>query len=120
MANFKTKIICYLEANSKTWEAEADNIILQDDRIDGVATPYIKTWNVSGLVEPTDEQLNNLESTANNKEALTAILSTRKNTYPSLNDFAEAYCEKEIGGDSTKWDSYVTKYNKVRTDNPKE
>ena len=40
-------------------------------------------------------------------------------SYPSLKEFAEAYTEKEIGGDSTKWDLYVTKYNKVRTDNPK-
>jgi hypothetical protein len=31
----------------------------------------------------------------------------------------EAYTEKEIGGDSTKWDAYVVKYNQVRTDNPK-
>ena len=27
--------------------------------------------------------------------------------------------EKEIGGDSTRWDAYVIAYNKVRTDNPK-
>ena len=40
--------------------------------------------------------------------------------YPSLQDIAEAYCEKEIGGSSTKWDAYKTAYNKVRTDNPKE
>ena len=40
--------------------------------------------------------------------------------YPSLQEFAEAYCEKEIGGSSTKWDAYKTAYNKVRTDNPKE
>ena len=39
--------------------------------------------------------------------------------YPSLLEFAEAYTEKEIGEDSTKWDAYVTKYNQVRTDNPK-
>ena len=39
--------------------------------------------------------------------------------YPSLQEFAEAYCEKEIGADTTKWDEYVVKYNKVRTDNPK-
>ena len=39
--------------------------------------------------------------------------------YPSTKDFMEAYTEKEIGGNSTKWDAYVTKYNKVRTDNPK-
>jgi len=41
-------------------------------------------------------------------------------SYPSLKEFAEAYTEKEIGGDDTKWNEYVTKYNKVRTDNPKE
>ena len=39
--------------------------------------------------------------------------------YPSIDDFMEAYTEKEIGSDSTKWDAYVTAYNKVRTDNPK-
>ena len=40
-------------------------------------------------------------------------------SYPSLKEFAEAYTEKEIGGDDTKWNEYVTKYNQVRTDNPK-
>ena len=44
----------------------------------------------------------------------------RAEEYPSLKEFAEAYCEKEIGGDSTKWNAYKTAYNKVRTDNPKE
>ena len=40
--------------------------------------------------------------------------------YPSVQDFMEAYTEKEIGGSSTKWDAYKTAYNKVRSDNPKE
>ena len=40
--------------------------------------------------------------------------------YPSVQDFMEAYTEKEIGGNSTKWDAYKTAYNKVRADNPKE
>ena len=44
---------------------------------------------------------------------------TRELAYPQLKEFTEAYCEKEIGGDSTKWDAYVTAYNKVRSDNPK-
>ena len=39
--------------------------------------------------------------------------------YPTNTDFMEAYTEKEIGSDSTKWDAYVIAYNKVRTDNPK-
>tara|TARA_R110002020_G_scaffold91269_1_gene221830 strand:+ start:1118 stop:1429 length:312 start_codon:yes stop_codon:yes gene_type:complete len=43
----------------------------------------------------------------------------RAKSYPSMLEFIEAYTEKEIGGDTTKWDEYVVKYNKVRTDNPK-
>ena len=48
-----------------------------------------------------------------------AYARARSEAYPSLKTFAEAYCEKEIGGDSTKWDAYKTAYNKVRSDNPK-
>ena len=48
-----------------------------------------------------------------------AYARKRQAAYPSLNDFAEAYTEKEFGGDSTKMDAYKIKYNKVRSDNPK-
>jgi hypothetical protein len=34
-------------------------------------------------------------------------------------EFIEAYTEKEILDDSTKWDEYVVKYNEVRSDYPK-
>ena len=44
---------------------------------------------------------------------------TREKAYPELKEFAEAYTEKEIGEDSTKWDAYVTAYNKVRSDTAK-
>ena len=43
----------------------------------------------------------------------------RKQEYPNVDEFMEAYTEKEIGGNSSKWDEYVIKYNKVRSDNPK-
>ena len=43
----------------------------------------------------------------------------REIAYPNWKEFAEAYTEKEIGEDSTKWDAYVTAYNKVRSDNLK-
>jgi len=43
----------------------------------------------------------------------------RESAYPSTKDFMEAYTEKEIGGDTTKWDAYVINYNKTRSDNPK-
>ena len=48
-----------------------------------------------------------------------AYARTRADAYPSVQDFMEAYTEKEIGSVSTKWDAYVIAYNKVRTDNPK-
>ena len=43
----------------------------------------------------------------------------REAEYPPLKEFAEAYTEKEFGGDSTKMDAYKIKYEKVRSDNPK-
>ena len=43
----------------------------------------------------------------------------REEEYPSVKDFMEAYTEKEIGGDFTKWNAYVITYNQVRIDNPK-
>jgi len=48
-----------------------------------------------------------------------AYARKRGGEYPSTKEFMEAYTEKEIGGDSTKWDAYVINYNKVRTENPK-
>ena len=48
-----------------------------------------------------------------------AYARKRQLEYPSLNDFAEAYTEKEFGADSTKMDAYKIKYEKVRSDNPK-
>nr|BAR15038.1 hypothetical protein [uncultured Mediterranean phage uvMED] len=118
MANLKTKVDLYLKDNSKTWEAEKENIILQNDSNGN--GDYIHTWNVSGVSKPTTDQLNSFETAGNDAETLNNILSKREREYPSLKEFAEAYCEKEIGGDSTKWNAYITAYNKVRTDNPKE
>ena len=43
----------------------------------------------------------------------------RQAAYPPIKEFIEAYTEKEIGGNSTKWDAYVINYNKVRTENLK-
>ena len=42
----------------------------------------------------------------------------RKQAYPSFEEFVEAYTEKEILANSTKWDEYVANYNQVRSDYP--
>ena len=46
-------------------------------------------------------------------------IQDRALNYPPMIEFIEAYTEKEILADSTKWDAYVVKYNQVRTDFPK-
>ena len=62
-----------------------------------------------------DTEVARLQTVQNN----TAYARARAVAYPADADFKEAWTEKEIGGDSTKWDAYVTAYNKVRSDNPK-
>ena len=67
---------------------------------------------VSIVADDVTAKVTELENANNYKFA-------RRLAYPSLLEFIEAYTEKEIGGDTTKWDDYVVKYNQVREDNPK-
>ena len=82
MATLYTKVKKYLEANSKTWEAEKDNIVLQND----TGTDYIKSWNISGVAKPTDEQLASYNSTATTEENNVVIKRTRKSAYGDIGD----------------------------------
>jgi protoheme ferro-lyase len=93
MASLHTKIKLYLEANSKT-EAElySDNIELQNDG----SGNYIKVWNVSGLAQPTNEQLNALESQADDLETANQIISNRKSEYPSIEDCVHAILDDDL------------------------
>ena len=77
------------------------------------------TWlNGTAVISKADIQAKQAELQSEYNDL--AYARARADAYPSLQEFAEAYCEKEIGGSSTKWDAYKTAYNKVRTDNPKE
>ena len=76
------------------------------------------TWhNGTAVISKADIQAKQAELQAE-YDAL-AYARSRDIQYPSLKEFAEAYTEKEILADTTKWDEYVVKYNKVRMDNPK-
>ena len=77
MATLFTKVKKYLEANSKTWEAERNNIVLQNDS--NGSGDYIHTWSVDGLAKPTDEQLASYNSAATTEENNNVIRATRKN-----------------------------------------
>ena len=111
MAQLYTKVKLYLEANSKTWEAEENNIQLQNDS-NGLGD-YIHTWNVSGgLVEPTAEQLAIYESSATTEENNNVIRGTRKTSYGDIGHQLD-----EIFKDIDAWKARI---QSIKDANPKE
>ena len=77
------------------------------------------TWHDSNPNSITNEQILAKQTELQTAYDAKVYARTRASAYPTNADFMEAYTEKEIGSDSTKWDAYVIAYNKVRTDNPK-
>lgn len=75
-------------------------------------------WD-SEETQPTESEIATKKTELETEYDNNAYARSRAIAYPSITEFMEAYTEKEIGGDSTKWDAYVVNYNKVRTDNPK-
>jgi len=76
-------------------------------------------WLDAVQTEPTQSEIDAEVVRLQAEYDALAYARARDISYPNLKEFAEAYTEKEIGGDSTKWDAYVINYNKVRTENPK-
>ena len=113
MATLHTKVKLYLEANSKTWDAEQENIILQNDG-DGNGD-YIKTWSVDGLDKPTDSQLASYETAGNTAETNAGIDATRRYQYGSWESQLEMIYKDQKDGTST----FKDHNDKVRSDNPK-
>ena len=111
MATLFTKTKLFLEANSKTWEAEEEKIILQNDS-DGKGD-YIHTWNVSGLSKPTDEQLASYETAGNTEESNQTVIATRKNLYGTWENQLEEIYDDGI-------DSWKERIAQIKVDNPKE
>jgi|TARA_R100000008_G_C3418721_1_gene83779 hypothetical protein len=110
MASLYAKVKKYLESNSKTWEAEENNIRLQND---GIGEDYIKTWSVDGLTKPTDEQLNAFESEATKLENNNQVVATRKSLYGTPEEQLEILVEQGV-------DKLIERNTKIKTDNPKE
>jgi hypothetical protein len=110
MANLYNKTRLYLEANGKT-EAElySNNIVLQNDS-DGKGD-YIHTWNVSGLAQPTDAQLDALDAQATTLESNNQVDVTRRKEYGSWNDQLD-----EIYHDIDAWKARL---QTIKTNNPK-
>ena len=107
MATLATKVKLYLAANSKTWDSEQDNIVLQNDG----SGDYIRTWNVSGLAKPTDSQIASYETAGNTDETNNTVRATRRVAYGDIGDqLDEIY--KDI-------DAWKTRIKAVKDANPK-
>ena len=111
MATLYTKIKLYLEANSKTWDDERNNIRLLDEG----SGAYIHTWNVSGLDKPTDEQIASYETAGNTEETNAGIDATRRSQYGTWQEQMEMIYKDQKNGTST----FKDHCDKVRSDNPK-
>ena len=76
MAQLKTKIKLYLEANSKTWDYT--KVLLQNNS-DGNGS-FIASWDYD-IAQPTAEQIASYETAGNAAEALSGVLSKRQTEY---------------------------------------
>jgi hypothetical protein len=103
----KTKIELYAkkEVDFRT------EVRLQDDG-NGV---YIKEWNLD-IAQPTEAQLNALESQANEVERLNLVKSNRANEYPDFKDYLDGI----VKGDQAQIDKYIADCLAVKAKYPKE
>ena len=106
MTNLTTKIKLYAnrEVDFRT------EVKLQDDG-NGA---YIKEWNLN-IAQPTESQLNALETQANEVERINNIRSQRANNYPSLADQLDMQYWDKING-TNKWQQAI---NAVKQKYPK-
>ena len=87
MSNIYYKIRAYLGRDFSSEEVFLEN------KSDGKGD-YIKTWNVAEA-QPTDAQLNALESQANDMEALNQVYANRKAEYPTIQELVVALYDTE-------------------------
>ena len=109
MAQLNTKIRLYLKANSKVYDDEFRNYYLKDN--DSGVTELI-SWNVSGLAQPTAEQLDSYNDDATTFENNAVIRSTRRNAYGDIGDQLD-----EIFKNIDTWKARI---QSIKDANPKE
>jgi len=96
-------------------ELYANVVVIYGDTVEDVVAKDSDMKEVTLVADDINAKITELETEYDNLQ----YARDRAAAYPSTKEFIEAYTEKEIGEDSTKWDAYVEKYNQVRTDNPK-
>ena len=105
MAQLSSKIKTYLDREVDFTK----DVILQDDG-DGVV--YIKEWNVAE-VQPTEEQLDALESQAETLENNNQVINTRIKEYGTTAEQLEYIVENGV-------EAFIEKQQQIKISNPKE
>ena len=112
MASLSSKVKQYCANNGVASVDFMVDVLLQNDS-DGRGD-YIKEWNVSGVAQPTDEQLNAVDSAADLKERQDAVRATRKAAYGDWGSQLDMQYHDSKDGTST-WEDHVAA---VKTANP--
>ena len=112
MASLSSKVKTYCANNGVASVDFMTDVLLQDDS--NGQGPYIKTWNVSGVAQPTDEQLNAVDSAADLEERQNAVRATRRAAYGDLGSQLDMQYHDSIDG-TTTWKDHVAS---VKTANP--
>ncbi len=108
MAQLSNKIRIYLDREVDFLK----DVKLQDDMVDGVSNPYIKEWNVAE-VQPTEEQLDALESQAETLENNNQVIATRIKEYGTTAEQLEYIVENGV-------EAFIEKQQQIKISNPKE
>ena len=112
MASLSSKVKQYCANNGVANVDFLKDVLLQDDS--NGQGPYIKEWNISSVAQPTDEQLNAVDSAADLEERQNAVRATRRNAYGDLGAQLDMQYHDSKDGTST-WEDHVAA---VKTANP--
>ena len=104
MAQLSSKIRIYLDREVDFLK----DVKLQDDG----QGAYIKEWNVEE-VQPTEEQLDALESQAETLENNNQVIATRKKEYGTTAEQLEYIVENGV-------EAFIEKQQQIKISNPKE
>ena len=115
MASLYIKVKKYLEANSKTETEFDNNIRLQNDG----SGDYIRTWNVSGLAKPSDDQIASYNSTATTEENNNVIRATRRKAYGNIGEQLDLIYKDMLADKGDKSGEWFKAIKAVKDANPK-
>jgi len=110
MANLATKVKLYCDANGKTVDFAPGGNVELVDHSDGKG-PFISSWNVSGLAQPSDSDLAAHDTAGDTEESNNVVRSTRRVAYGDIGDQLD-----EIFKDIDAWKARI---QGIKDANPK-